>query len=377
MPVSPEAFNAQFRVFQERCLRRSGVPFTSFHESLALEWEGYKLPLRGHALGLLNAASWRPDQVGKGQILEHVIAAIEITKTGSIETNNMVAWQNRYGHASRSHRALLDARDDAGAIDKIEDLLFSFYQDRLAPDLAFNQICAFTGARYDLLAYLLFLKDETRFMPILVSTFDAAFSALEMDLVTRGHCSWENFYRYNASLQDIRTALQDALPDQVIRLVDAHSFCWLLVRKELDQVESLRQAEAKKKVEGRVFTAVERAIWELANMTESTVRQSGQQANVIKKVKELWMGRSELETHIRLLLDRQERRCALTGIPLEFKGQHTNKHFLVSLDRIDSSKHYSEDNLQVVCRFVNGWKSDMPNDEFVNLLAAVRGEELQ
>ncbi len=89
------------------------------------------------------------------------------------------------------------------------------------------------------------------------------------------------------------------------------------------------------------------------------------------------MGRSELETHIRLLLDRQERRCALTGIPLEFKGQHTNKHFLVSLDRIDSSKHYSEDNLQVVCRFVNGWKSDMPNDEFVNLLAAVRGEELQ
>jgi hypothetical protein len=52
---------------------------------------------------------------------------------------------------------------------------------------------------------------------------------------------------------------------------------------------------------------------------------------------------------------------------------------LASLDRINSDGHYSDGNLQVVCRFVNQWKSNMPDGEFRRLLGMVRasGDSLQ
>ncbi len=46
------------------------------------------------------------------------------------------------------------------------------------------------------------------------------------------------------------------------------------------------------------------------------------------------------------------------GIDLQFHGQHSDKNLRPSLDRIDSEGHYVESNLQVVCQFINFWKSD-------------------
>ena len=47
----------------------------------------------------LQAESWTQDQIGTGEIVAKVIAAIEIQATHGDLTNNMVFWQNRYGHA--------------------------------------------------------------------------------------------------------------------------------------------------------------------------------------------------------------------------------------------------------------------------------------
>ena len=41
------------------------------------------------------------------------------------------------------------------------------------------------------------------------------------------------------------------------------------------------------------------------------------------------------------------------------------------MDRIDSNGHYEFGNLQVVCQFVNFWKSDSDNSEFKRLLRLV------
>ena len=83
---------------------------------------------------------------------------------------------------------------------------------------------------------------------------------------------------------------------------------------------------------------------------------------------------AELEELIASLLDMQDNCCALTGIPLHFVGPDTNKNLQASLDRIDSDKHYEPGNLQIVCRFINFWKSDSDNEEFKRLLMLVRGE---
>ena len=88
--------------------------------------------------------------------------------------------------------------------------------------------------------------------------------------------------------------------------------------------------------------------------------------------KELRMTPAELEDLLRSLLDRQSNRCALTGIRFHFTGQKADTNLRPSVDRIDSNGHYEHENIQIVCRFVNFWKSDTNNEEFKRLLMLVR-----
>ena len=77
--------------------------------------------------------------------------------------------------------------------------------------------------------------------------------------------------------------------------------------------------------------------------------------------------------HIAQLLERQGRLCAITSLPLHFEGVGScDEHLLASLDRIDSSGHYEPGNLQIVCRFINRWKSDDSDDNFRRLIGLVR-----
>ncbi|MGY4450482.1 hypothetical protein ACVWZR_005142 [Bradyrhizobium sp. i1.3.1] len=109
---------------------------------------------------------------------------------------------------------------------------------------------------------------------------------------------------------------------------------------------------------------------------ENTVRNAnGQSVQRILKNKELRMTAAELEKLIASLLDLQGNCCALTGIPFEFVNPNANKNLLPSLDRIDSDGHYEAGNLQVVCQFINFWKSDSNDEEFRRLLGLVRGQE--
>lgn len=67
----------------------------------------------------------------------------------------------------------------------------------------------------------------------------------------------------------------------------------------------------------------------------------------------------------------QNGKCALTGWEMtRILGQGvipTN----ASIDRIDSSKYYSKNNIQLVCRCVNTAKSDLSVKEFIDLCKAV------
>jgi hypothetical protein len=87
------------------------------------------------------------------------------------------------------------------------------------------------------------------------------------------------------------------------------------------------------------------------------------------------MASIQLENHIAALLELQGDKCALTGISLQFAGNGADPNLSPSVDRIDSDGHYEVGNLQIVCRFINFWKSDTDNEEFSRLLMMVRGED--
>jgi hypothetical protein len=64
-------------------------------------------------------------------------------------------------------------------------------------------------------------------------------------------------------------------------------------------------------------------------------------------------------------------RCALTGWEMTMRLGEGQVPTNASIDRIDSRLGYSAENVQLVCRAANVAKSDLPQQEFVRLCAAV------
>lgn len=77
------------------------------------------------------------------------------------------------------------------------------------------------------------------------------------------------------------------------------------------------------------------------------------------------------------LYEKQEGVCALSGLPIYFDGElgSLNKHGYqrktASLDRIDSSRGYLQDNVQWVHKEINQMKSNRTDEDFVELCKAV------
>lgn len=374
-PIDPTAFQNAFDHFQTLVQAKSGHPFRDFDEGLAAVWENYKPRLHDHANHILNSETWLESEIGSGSILERTIEAIEIQNSKLNLNNNLVFWQNRFGHANRDHRVFLEAKSSPNLRVEIERLLFELYRNDADDGIIFDKLSDLTGGKYPLLAYLFFLKDTNRFMPIQPTGFDRAFPKLSIDFTTLRQCSWENYSKFNEILNGLRPMIAHAASLETVRLIDAHSFCWIFTSLLKMEAEGSLGTSSEKKDDGRILGGREKSIIEMRLSTENTVRNSnGKSTERTVRNKELKMSSSELDQLIESLLNIQDNRCALTGIPFHFSAAHADKNLLPSLDRIDSDGHYETGNLQVVCRFINFWKSDSDNEEFKRLLMLVRGE---
>ncbi|MDP2764950.1 MAG: hypothetical protein Q8O54_08950 [Brevundimonas sp.] len=349
-----------------------GRPFTNFHEGIAAAEEGYKPRLRDHALARLDPSRWSRDQIGSGSILQHVIDAIEIQDSRVTLVNNLVFWQNRFGHANREHRVLLEAVSDFGSRRQLEELFYDLYRGEADEGATFDRLSELIGAKYPLMAYLFFLRDSDRFMPIQPTTYDRAFRNLGIDLTTLKNCNWTNYQRYNSALVEVQKALVEVAGLAKTRLVDAHSFCWIL--------ETFKEPDEDGKVPagkhaGRIVGGPEKSIIAMRYSILNTVRSSNGQI-VERTVKDKTTSLSEpaLDAHLGYLLVLQDGRCALTGIPFDFHTIDGDRHLRPSPDRIDSTGHYEPGNIQVVCQFINFWKGTFEDAEFRRLLMLVRGD---
>ncbi len=229
-------FVEQFDVFKGSVLAKSGKAFESFNTGLPYEWEQYKEVVYHEARQRLDYENWRTSDIGTGSILKALISAIEIKfpkrkRKHPIE-NNLVDWDSRFGPNSRTHLSLFTALETQEDRTSYETLLFDFYRDELSPPEVFAGIIARAGKRYDFIAYVFFLKDWSRFLPIAPTNFDRAFEMLKVKLRTARRCSWQNYQEYLGVLQQVRDALREAGVDDA-RLIDAHSFCWMLQHPNL------------------------------------------------------------------------------------------------------------------------------------------------
>lgn len=72
------------------------------------------------------------------------------------------------------------------------------------------------------------------------------------------------------------------------------------------------------------------------------------------------------ETILRIL-DKQNYKCALSGVDLTCNLEKGTRCFTnASIDRIIAGGPYTKDNIQLVCRALNSWRSNVPIEEFVS-----------
>jgi len=73
-------------------------------------------------------------------------------------------------------------------------------------------------------------------------------------------CSWENYATYNAILADLRPMLEAVAGIKTVRLIDAHSFCWIFASLLRLEAEGALTNGGGGKDAGRVLGGREKSI---------------------------------------------------------------------------------------------------------------------
>lgn len=137
-----------------------------------------------------------------------------------------------------------------------------------------------------------------------------------------------------------------------------------------------KAAEARKPG-ARLFSPKEKSAAEMTRNLLGTVAQAnGQIVERQMKEKNTTLSPADWEALLLRMMGEQEDRCALTGLPLGYPGENDDLQMRPSLDRIDSNGHYTPDNVQIVCRFMNRWKG-ADNDQLARRLLARLREHYQ
>lgn len=245
--LDPWLFQLHFRAFRKFVETQSNVPFRSFpSHPYTEEQEGYKYEVYRNGRAALTSSTWNRADIGRGNIADAVVRAIEL------KANNLVEWHGRFGPNSVLHRRFVLAREQPGSDDcvQIESALFDLYHGP-ETEPPFSRLIELIGAQYAVLAYLCFLKDRARYLPIATTRFDQAFELLGAPFKTAQHCSWTNYTTYLDLIGQLQRMLVEELGVEV-SLLDAHSFAWILTsqmkREQLEpeaQVYLARPAEER------------------------------------------------------------------------------------------------------------------------------------
>ena len=211
-----------------------GSELISFRDSAGFlgREEDYKSRIAEEARKELNFNNWKETWIGTGKIAE--CARKAINRAGNlVNKNQQIDFKNRLdkNHVKYSPEA--------------EKALYDIYCDPICNEsAAFANAVKVFGARYDTIAFLFFIKDDTRFLPISTGHFDKGFAALKIDYTPSYRCSWENYQGFIDIIKEIRTVMEKMLPMKgVPRLIDAHSFVWVIQEDRfIDWIPDVEQA---------------------------------------------------------------------------------------------------------------------------------------
>ena len=219
-----QAFDGWRRLVESR----DGKSLVSIARSSFLsEQEGYKTEIFEEANTLLSYSAWNTGQIGSGNILTSTIRAIEIDKNNLLEQD-----RGRRGDGAVDHKKLLEIQNSSEKTREAEQLLYELYKDLKGEAEVFDALVTLFGKRFPLLAFLFFIKDRTRFLPLRPEKFETAFKKLDCKLDLSGQCSWQKYQNFLLGVGLVRDFIKAQFErlklSQDVSLLDAHTFLWML-----------------------------------------------------------------------------------------------------------------------------------------------------
>ena len=179
--------------------------------------ENYKTRIAIKAQDALQYESWTEKWIDNGKILNCSARAMSCAEN-LVNKHQQIDFKNKLNDSDPQTKLSL-AR-----------VIYNIYKSKGEKEEArafVNAVAAF-GGKYDTIAYLFFIKDSSRFLPISTGHLERSLKSVGFDYKLSGNCNWENYIGFLKIATDIRDLMAQTLPVEEIRLIDAHSFLWVI-----------------------------------------------------------------------------------------------------------------------------------------------------
>ena len=177
--------------------------------------EGYKYSIPERARTILNTDEWNEMLIGSGIIGERISKVIDMA-------DNLINFNTKIDFKKHFSNDKIELNRES------ERVIYEIYMssdDKRSFEHAINVF----GAKYPILAYLFYVKDETKYLPVSPKNFDRAFRELDIDFTMSFNCSWENYCQFIDIVAQVGESLSQFLDiSHEVRLLDAHSFIWIV-----------------------------------------------------------------------------------------------------------------------------------------------------
>lgn len=224
--IDPELLQAQYSAVVDFLAQQDGSIPSSIRESKYVqEQEGYKYSVYEEAREKLGNKRWKIEDVGTGEIHKAVLSAIQarVNHNQVMVDNNLIDWRKKDGFKKLP------------ATHTLELTLFNLYKSKVQDSESFEKLIDL-GLSYQFIAYLFFIKEINRYLPISQERFDGIFEKLGIpEFKTSSNASWENYSTYLDLIKQVQRFLQTK--DRQTTLLDAHSFLWILGHMDEGEIE--------------------------------------------------------------------------------------------------------------------------------------------
>lgn len=213
--ITENIFAAVYTEVKSRIENETLSPLKDFKTNpFVVRHENYKYDVLEKAKNALHLSEWHKEEIGNGRITEYVRNSIQlkIDSNGRRVNNNLLDWRKK------------DDFQKLTSSSGIETNLIAFFKSRVTDEEAFNKFIE-SGFSYQLIAYIFFIKNSQKYLPISQERFDSIFKSMNLDFHTSNNISWDNYLSYNQIIKSFKIYLSRIHQD--INLLDAHSFLWI------------------------------------------------------------------------------------------------------------------------------------------------------